>query len=780
MLSCPQAGIDGLAIATWFSPAVLDELKLPGGAARAKLLADIQRLRGDVHDVTRRSNAHTRPPSAPNRRVTTGRPRHRARGKSMPKKTRDYDDRLTLAGLRRATAAASAPTVAAPIRSAITEAEVAQKQAEADEAQTELEAAHAALAKAKAKAAAAGLAELNTALAPEELAAAASDQTPKNLASSPIPTTGSPKQSSKSMAPHRRVVLFRSSSTGTFGVSFGLASNGDAIVTAVGDAASGQLAVEDRVAALNGHSVTKAMLEGLATAIASSEVLVVDLEGGGEANPNWSDVNAVRSAVSGLKLKPQVAIQPKPQPQIKPSPGKLGASELEAAALFAKDNGHFVAMESTSAGPAATTYRATGDEMNTTAVAPSSDVRLGSPSLVPRTKSGASRKEVEVVVRRSGPSLGIGIKGGSDVRSQFDGAPLAVTVHYIYPSSPAFGILLEGDQLLTIDGIEVSNLTHAEIEDVIRSAGDTIHFRVSRGEPVPDYSAFMRGGSAIFKPPPPPSTLPAASIDASDAPTVSSETSSAPLHTGNPVVALPSLGSEAQSMRPESVTSQGEYDNVEGAGNSGWALNGSSVGRFRDQSPIGAAPAEVITADVSNETSSELKSTVDETSSVIPELQSTVDPSWVSPTPNLSQINEALVEAGFSTFASRDEEYSAPLHNEPEPGSSGNFEAETTDSDARKEVDTNASEKTHVLKRSPDGSLGLMLEHHRNDPTPIGARILEVFEGGAAEKAGLITGSVVLSLGGRDVSNDSYKNVTNILRELVNDKEVEMLVKVPS
>ncbi|VDP83155.1 unnamed protein product [Echinostoma caproni] len=88
--------------------------------------------------------------------------------------------------------------------------------------------------------------------------------------------------------------------------------------------------------------------------------------------------------------------------------------------------------------------------------------------------------EVELRKPSSSSGLGFSIAGGRDEDDQMNMSGIFIT--RVNPDGLAYqdGRILPGDQLMQVNGIDVSQLSHAEAVQVLRNAGEVVHLLLAR------------------------------------------------------------------------------------------------------------------------------------------------------------------------------------------------------------------------------------------------------------------------------------------------------------
>lgn len=90
----------------------------------------------------------------------------------------------------------------------------------------------------------------------------------------------------------------------------------------------------------------------------------------------------------------------------------------------------------------------------------------------------SSSKVVDIKLKRGPAGLGFNIVGGVDQQYVVNDSGIYVSKIKEDGSAAEDGRLLEGDQILSINGQNLENLTHREVVDLFRTAGDDVELKV--------------------------------------------------------------------------------------------------------------------------------------------------------------------------------------------------------------------------------------------------------------------------------------------------------------
>ncbi|XP_043934542.1 glutamate receptor-interacting protein 2 isoform X2 [Protopterus annectens] len=104
------------------------------------------------------------------------------------------------------------------------------------------------------------------------------------------------------------------------------------------------------------------------------------------------------------------------------------------------------------------------------------EVEYELPPAAPDTSSGIIPKNIEISLYKEGNSFGFVMRGGAH-EDWHKSRPLVVT--YVRPGGPADreGTLKVGDRLLSVDGIPLHNVTHADALNIFRQSGQEAIFQ---------------------------------------------------------------------------------------------------------------------------------------------------------------------------------------------------------------------------------------------------------------------------------------------------------------
>lgn len=87
-------------------------------------------------------------------------------------------------------------------------------------------------------------------------------------------------------------------------------------------------------------------------------------------------------------------------------------------------------------------------------------------------------KVVDIKLKRGPAGLGFNIVGGVDQQYVVNDSGIYVSKIKEDGSAAEDGRLLEGDKILSINGQNLENLTHREVVDLFRTAGDDVELKV--------------------------------------------------------------------------------------------------------------------------------------------------------------------------------------------------------------------------------------------------------------------------------------------------------------
>lgn len=90
----------------------------------------------------------------------------------------------------------------------------------------------------------------------------------------------------------------------------------------------------------------------------------------------------------------------------------------------------------------------------------------------------SSSKVVDIKLKRGPAGLGFNIVGGVDQQYVVNDSGIYVSKIKEDGSAAEDGRLLEGDKILSINGQNLENLTHREVVDLFRTAGDDVELKV--------------------------------------------------------------------------------------------------------------------------------------------------------------------------------------------------------------------------------------------------------------------------------------------------------------
>ncbi|XP_069045531.1 glutamate receptor-interacting protein 2 isoform X4 [Lepisosteus oculatus] len=105
------------------------------------------------------------------------------------------------------------------------------------------------------------------------------------------------------------------------------------------------------------------------------------------------------------------------------------------------------------------------------------EVEYELPPAAPDSSSGVIPKTIEICLNKEGNSFGFVMRGGSH-EDWHKSRPLVVT--YVRPGGPADreGTLKAGDRLLSVDGVPLHNVSHADALNVLQQCGQEALFQI--------------------------------------------------------------------------------------------------------------------------------------------------------------------------------------------------------------------------------------------------------------------------------------------------------------